>query len=154
MKRALALAIACMLLATATAVTAFAAPKTGQVRVRYVPPKDSKHEDIYNDLQERRALERLQEFLSPESYCLDPFHGIHFLRQPGKNRRLIAGTGADLQHMFVAIEFQQGGHKAHREGLADSLAVTDGQGMVGIGLVEIAVEDKLMAGDSFHHLQH
>ena len=65
MKTSLAFAIACMLLATAVAMTAFAAPKTDQVRVRYVPPKEQKHKAIYDDLRERRALERLREFLSP-----------------------------------------------------------------------------------------
>ena len=65
MKTALALAIAGLLLVTATAMTAFAASKTHRVSINYVPPKNPAHEPIYEDLKERRVLERLQEFLSP-----------------------------------------------------------------------------------------
>ncbi len=65
MKTALALAIAGMFLVTATAMTAFAASKASQISIRYVPPKNPAHQPIYKDLKERRALEKLQEFLSP-----------------------------------------------------------------------------------------
>ena len=65
MKTALALAVAGMVLVTATATTAFAASKTNRVSVSYVLPKNPAHQPIYERLKERRALERLQEFLSP-----------------------------------------------------------------------------------------
>ena len=65
MKTALVLAVAGMLLVTATAVTAFAASKTNRVSVSYVFPKDPKLRRVYELLKERRALEKLQEFLSP-----------------------------------------------------------------------------------------
>ena len=65
MKTALVLAIAGVLLVTATAMTAFAASKTNRVSIRYVPPKNPAHQPIYKDLKDRRALEKLQEFLSP-----------------------------------------------------------------------------------------
>ncbi len=65
MKTALALAIAGMFLVTATAMTAFAASKASQISIRYVPPKNPAHQPVYKDLKERRALEKLQEFLSP-----------------------------------------------------------------------------------------
>ena len=57
MKTALALAIAGLLLVTATAMTAFAASKTHRVSINYVPPKNPAHEPIYEDLKERRVLE-------------------------------------------------------------------------------------------------
>ena len=65
MKTILSLAVAGMLLVTPTAMTAFAASKTNRVSVRYVLPKNPAHQPIYKDLKERRALEKLQEFLSP-----------------------------------------------------------------------------------------
>jgi hypothetical protein len=65
MKTILSLAVVGMLLVTPTAMTAFAASKTNRVSVRYVLPKNPAHQPIYKDLKERRALEKLQEFLSP-----------------------------------------------------------------------------------------
>jgi Putative metallopeptidase len=69
MKIALALAVAGAALVVAMATTAFSAPKTGRVRVNvsvsYVPPKNPAHQVIYERLKERRALEKLQEILSP-----------------------------------------------------------------------------------------
>lgn len=65
MKTTPLLAIACMLLAMIMAMAASAAPATDQVRIRYEPPKEQRHQAIYDDLRERRALERLREFLSP-----------------------------------------------------------------------------------------
>jgi hypothetical protein len=64
MKTVLAIAVAGALV-TATATTAFAAPKTSQVRVSYVLPKNPSHQRIYEQLKERRVLEKLQEFVSP-----------------------------------------------------------------------------------------
>lgn len=65
MRTALALAVAGMLLATATLMTAFAAAQTDRVSVSYVIPKNPKLRRVYELLKERRALEKLQEFLSP-----------------------------------------------------------------------------------------
>jgi Putative metallopeptidase len=65
MKSTLALVLASMFLVTATATTALAASKTYQVSIRYVPPENPAHQQIYQDLKERRALEKLQDFLSP-----------------------------------------------------------------------------------------
>ena len=49
----------------ATATTTFAIPRSNRVRVKYVPPKDPSHQEIYETLKERRSLERMQSFLSP-----------------------------------------------------------------------------------------
>ncbi len=65
MKTALALAVAGMVLVPATATTAFAASKTNRVSISYVPPKNPAHQRLYEHLKERRALEKLQEFVSP-----------------------------------------------------------------------------------------
>jgi hypothetical protein len=65
MKMTLLLTILCMFLATITATTATAKSKPDRIRINYVPPKEPAHKTIYDDLQERRTLEKLQEFLSP-----------------------------------------------------------------------------------------
>ena len=50
----------------AAATTAQAAQyKTRQIRIQYVPPVNSEHQPIYEHLKQARALERLQELLSP-----------------------------------------------------------------------------------------
>ena len=65
MKTALAIAVAGMILITAMAIPAFAASKTNRVSIRYVPPKNPAHQEIYTELKQRGALEKLQNLLSP-----------------------------------------------------------------------------------------
>ena len=65
MKTSLALAVASTILVTAMATTAFAASKVNRVSVRYVPPKNPAHQQIYTELKQRGALEKLQKLLSP-----------------------------------------------------------------------------------------
>ena len=65
MKTSLALAVASIILLTVMATTVFAASKTNQVSVRYVPPKNPEHQEIYTTLKQRGSLEKLQTFLSP-----------------------------------------------------------------------------------------
>ena len=65
MRAALTLAVASMLVATTMATTAFAASQANRVQIRYEPPKDPEHGQVYEELKRRRTLENLQEFLSP-----------------------------------------------------------------------------------------
>ena len=65
MKNSLALAGSVMILITALATTAFAAAKTNQVTITYVPPENPAHQPVYELLKERHSLEKLQELLSP-----------------------------------------------------------------------------------------
>jgi hypothetical protein len=65
MRTALTLAVASMLVATTMATTAFADSQTNRVEIRYEPPKDPEHGQIYEELKGRRPLEKLKEFLSP-----------------------------------------------------------------------------------------
>jgi hypothetical protein len=44
---------------------AFAASKANRISIRYVTPKNPAHQEIYTDLKQRGALEKLQLFLSP-----------------------------------------------------------------------------------------
>jgi hypothetical protein len=65
MKTALAITFAGMVLVTAMAMPVFAASKSNRVSVRYVPPKNPSHQEIYTGLKQRGALEKLQKLLSP-----------------------------------------------------------------------------------------
>jgi len=65
MKTILASAVAGLVLVTAIATPLFAASKTNRVSVRYVPPKNPAHQEIYTELKQRGALEKLQKLLSP-----------------------------------------------------------------------------------------
>jgi len=65
MKTSLVLALFGMVLVTAMTTTAFAASKTNRISVRYVPPKNPAHQEIYTDLKQRGTLEKLQKFFSP-----------------------------------------------------------------------------------------
>lgn len=59
------LAAASMLVATMMATTALANSRTNRVQIRYEPPKNPEHGQIYEAFESHRALEKLQEFLSP-----------------------------------------------------------------------------------------
>jgi hypothetical protein len=79
MKNSLVLAVRGVILILALAMTACTAVKTDQaavkvnqvavmtdqVRVKYVPPDNPQHQQIYEMLKERHSLENLKEFLSP-----------------------------------------------------------------------------------------
>ena len=65
MRTALKFSITSLLVATTVAATALAASQVTRVQIRYEPPKDPVHSQIYEELARRRSLERLQEFLSP-----------------------------------------------------------------------------------------
>ena len=79
MKNSLVLAVRGVILVTALAMTACTAVKTDQaavkvnqvaemtdqIRVKYVPPKNPQHQQIYDLLKERQSLENIKEFLSP-----------------------------------------------------------------------------------------
>jgi hypothetical protein len=65
MKNALISAITGMILVTVMATTALAAAKTNRVKVRYVPPENPEFQEIYTELKQRGALEKLQKLLSP-----------------------------------------------------------------------------------------
>jgi hypothetical protein len=61
----LTLAVASVLAATTMATTACTGPEATRVQIRYEPPKDPEHGPIYEELKRLRALEKLQDFLSP-----------------------------------------------------------------------------------------
>lgn len=65
MKTALALIVACVFAVGIAPATAAAASKTHQVSTSYEVPKDPDLKDVYEELKERRVLEKLEEFLSP-----------------------------------------------------------------------------------------
>jgi hypothetical protein len=65
MKMAFGSALAGLLSITAVAMAAVGESKTNQVTFSYEPPENPAHQAVYEELRDRRVLERLQEFLSP-----------------------------------------------------------------------------------------
>jgi len=65
MKTTFTLTVAVLVLVAAMATPVFGASKTNRVSVHYVPPKNPTHQEIYTNLKQRRALEKLQRILSP-----------------------------------------------------------------------------------------
>ena len=61
----LALKVSGMILMSGLAITAYAAAKTNQITIEYLPPENPEHQYIHDLLRERQSLEKLQEFLSP-----------------------------------------------------------------------------------------
>ena len=59
------MALTNLVIATASATTAFTASKTNQISIRYVPPKNPAQLQVYTQLKQRGVLEKLQVFLSP-----------------------------------------------------------------------------------------
>ena len=47
------------------ATTTFAGSQANRVEIRYEPPKDPEHGQVYEEFKRLRGLEKLQEFLSP-----------------------------------------------------------------------------------------
>ena len=65
MKMVLASALAALSLVTAAATASDEGPKANQITFGYDVPENPAHRALYEDLRDRRVLERLQEFLSP-----------------------------------------------------------------------------------------
>jgi hypothetical protein len=61
---------------------ASAASSVDRVSIRYVPPKNPMHQQIYHQLKQQRTLEKLQKFLSP-------------LRLPGTLQISLAGCDGE-----------------------------------------------------------
>jgi len=59
------IAVVGIIFGTTMAMTAIAASKANQISIRYVPPKNPAHQQIYTELKQRGALEKLQILLSP-----------------------------------------------------------------------------------------
>ena len=65
MKTAFSSALAALLSITAVATAAAGGTKTNQITFSSEPPETPAHQALYEELRDRRVLERLQEFLSP-----------------------------------------------------------------------------------------
>jgi hypothetical protein len=65
MKMAFGSALAGMLSVTAMAMAAAGESRTNQITFSYEPPENPAHQALYDELRDRRVLERLQEVLSP-----------------------------------------------------------------------------------------
>jgi hypothetical protein len=65
MKMTFGSALAGLLSITAMAMAVVGGSKTNQITFSYEPPENPAHQAVYEDLRDRRVLERLQELLSP-----------------------------------------------------------------------------------------
>ena len=83
----------------------------------------------------------------------EALHRIDGAAHGGQDRRLIAGTGADLQHAHAGRGLQHLGHEGHRGRLGYGLPVTDGQRTVLIGPRAQPLGHKKMPGDPRHGLK-
>ena len=63
--------------------------------------------------------------------------GQHVPAQPRQDRGLVAGAGADLEHLVVLLQLQLLGHVGDHEGLADGLAAGDAERAVAVGMTAV-----------------
>src|SRR6185312_1294447 len=80
-----------------------------------------------DDVAELQRLEARLGLAHQRAVALD---GVDEPREPGEHGRLVAGTGADLEHAGARLDHQRLGHQRDDVGLADRLATGDGQGGV------------------------
>ena len=79
---------------------------------------------------------------------------VHPARDTRQDRRLVAGTGADLQHLGTVGQFEGLGHEGHHERLADGLAGSDRQRPVLPGLVQEGRVDEQLARHPLERPEH
>ena len=103
------------------------------------------------DVVQAELLEELAGAAGEAAVALD---GVDAAGEAGEDRRLVAGAGADLEHLRAAGDVEGLGHQADDGGLADRLAAGDGERRVLVGaLLEDAFEEFAARG-LLHGLQH
>ncbi len=70
--------------------------------------------------------------------------------QPGKDRRLVAGSGADLEDPVAWRDLEAFGHLGHHQRLADRLATFDRKCSVGVCVATAGIGDEGLARDRTH----
>ena len=78
----------------------------------------------------------------------------HVGAEPGQQRRVVAGAGADVEDALVAVQLQQLAHAGDDERLGDGLAGADRQRDVLPGLGRERLGDEEVARDVADRLQH
>ena len=99
----------------------------------------------------RSSWKRASASFSSECEALD---GVDAPRQPRQHRGLVAGAGADLQHLVGLLDLQRLGHQRHDLRLADGLALRDRQRLVLVGLVVEMRQHEVLARDALQRRQH
>ena len=82
------------------------------------------------------------------------FHGIHFGAEQRKQRRHVAGTGADFEHAIGRLQLEVLEHHSHDIRLRDSLSLANRQRMISIGILLESLSDKLMPRHAAHGVEH
>ena len=105
----------------------------------------------HGDVVQPEPLEELAGAAGEAAMALD---GVDPAGEAGEDRRLVAGAGADLEHLAALGHLERLGHQPDHGGLADGLAAGDRQRRVLVGaLLEDAFEE-LGARGRLHRLQH
>ena len=70
---------------------------------------------------------------------------IDVRREIGEQRRLVAGAGADLEHLVAGLDAERAGHAAHRAGRRDGDAEADVDVVADIGVVVVVRQHEFLA---------
>jgi len=82
------------------------------------------------------------------------FHGADFPGEDGKNGRLIAAAGADLEHPLTPLQGEQFAHAGHHVRLGNRLIAPNGQGVILIRTLAEIVRNKLVTRKLRHRLEN
>jgi len=104
-----------------------------------------------HDVVDFQAVEQLAGLAVQDRVALD---GVHFVGDPGQDRCLVSGAGADLQDPLRSFEFQALGHFGNDVGLGNGLAFADGQGEIPVCAVHQGFAHEQVPGHAHHGIDH
>ncbi len=81
------------------------------------------------------------------------FDGSHLAGEPGKDRGLIPGARANLEHAMLRLRSQQFGHNGHDVRLGDGLPVRDRERAILVRVGPLGVGNEKMPGNFSKCLQ-
>ena len=79
---------------------------------------------------------------------------VHVLDQQGEQRRVVARTGADVQHAIGRSQPEHLEHPRHHQRLGDGLAAADRERHVGVRAVVLGLRDEPLSGDAGDRREH
>ena len=79
---------------------------------------------------------------------------IHLFRESSEDRRLVAGSGPDLEDAVLGPHVERLGHERHDVGLRDGLIVADREGRIAVGLITQRLRHEEVARHCEHRLEH
>src|SRR3990172_9271251 len=97
---------------------------------------------------------RLERFFRPLGERWEDLDRVHVARQPGENRRLVAGAGPDLQDPVFRLRVEKLRHDRHDVRLRDRLFLADGERMVRVGHGSYGLGHEEMPRHGSHGFEH